>query len=246
MANTCAICGATINVFQSQKLADGNYLCRKVCCKKALKYFDLVQADLIEYKEHAAQVEKGTKIWQRLFVPNMKNKNLKKTLSPIYAYPDIGLMALVETRYKFMNFGKSELACVYRIADLVGYETETETKVVDGKQQKEYFVHYSFANTEGMSHFRVNYSKQSECAAVADYFNKLFGIQKTLGNSINNANRQIDAIKSVVSAVSAAAKSDENADDKARSAFTALDAAIYGDRSELSAKADEALMGLNV
>lgn len=28
MANTCAICGASINIFQSQKLADGNYLCR--------------------------------------------------------------------------------------------------------------------------------------------------------------------------------------------------------------------------
>lgn len=31
MANTCAIYGATINVFQAQKLADGNYLCRKTC-----------------------------------------------------------------------------------------------------------------------------------------------------------------------------------------------------------------------
>ncbi|CBL17239.1 hypothetical protein RUM_10860 [Ruminococcus champanellensis 18P13 = JCM 17042] len=29
--NTCAICGASIHIFQSQKLADGNYLCRKVC-----------------------------------------------------------------------------------------------------------------------------------------------------------------------------------------------------------------------
>lgn len=31
MANTCAICGATINVFQAQKLADRDYLCRKTC-----------------------------------------------------------------------------------------------------------------------------------------------------------------------------------------------------------------------
>ncbi len=31
MVNTCAICGATINVFQAQKLVDGNYLCRKTC-----------------------------------------------------------------------------------------------------------------------------------------------------------------------------------------------------------------------
>lgn len=31
MVNTCAICGVTINVFQAQNLADGNYLCRKTC-----------------------------------------------------------------------------------------------------------------------------------------------------------------------------------------------------------------------
>ena len=31
MVNTCAICGATINVFQAHKLVDGNYLCRKTC-----------------------------------------------------------------------------------------------------------------------------------------------------------------------------------------------------------------------
>ena len=29
MANTCAICGATINVLQSQKLMDGNYICTR-------------------------------------------------------------------------------------------------------------------------------------------------------------------------------------------------------------------------
>ena len=40
MANTCAICGASINIFQSQKLADGNYLCRKTCCEKAMRNFD--------------------------------------------------------------------------------------------------------------------------------------------------------------------------------------------------------------
>ena len=55
MANTCAICGASINIFQSQKLADGNYLCRKNCCKKAMRNFDLVTATLPQFKMHAAQ-----------------------------------------------------------------------------------------------------------------------------------------------------------------------------------------------
>lgn len=29
MANKCAICGAEINLIQTQKLADGNCICRK-------------------------------------------------------------------------------------------------------------------------------------------------------------------------------------------------------------------------
>ena len=42
MANTCAICGATINVLQSQKLMDGNYICTKGCRAKGLKYYDKI------------------------------------------------------------------------------------------------------------------------------------------------------------------------------------------------------------
>ncbi len=246
MANTCAICGATINVFQSQKLADGNYLCRKECCKKALtKYFDFVHATLPEYQMHAAQVERGTKIWEQLFVPRRKSKDKNEKLEyhyqPVVVAPSLGLVALLETRYKFMNFGKSEHVCVFRLDDLVCYETEKETKTVDGQEQAEYYVHYSFRNTSGLSDFRVRYSSASECQAVEKYFNKLFGIQKTLGNSINNCKRQTNAIKDIASAVSAAAKGEDTAEAKVSSAFDALDATIYGDRSELKARADAAL-----
>ena len=31
MANKCAICGADINLIQTQKLSDGNCICRKNC-----------------------------------------------------------------------------------------------------------------------------------------------------------------------------------------------------------------------
>ena len=91
MANTCAICGATINVFQAQKLADGNYLCRK---KALTKYFDFVGATLPSFQAHAAQVEKGTKIWNELFVPNLKGKSIKKTVSPVYVAPDLRLFVV--------------------------------------------------------------------------------------------------------------------------------------------------------
>ena len=66
-------------------------------------------------------------------------------------------------------------------------------------------------------------------------------IQKTLGNSINNSKRQIKAIKNITSAVSGSVKGDSTADTKTNSALEALDAAIYGDRSELKARADAAL-----
>lgn len=246
MANTCAICGASINVFQSQKLADGNYLCRKECCKKALtKYFDFVHATLPEYQCHVAQVERGTKIWEQLFVPRLKEKDkaekLERHYQPLIVAPSLGLAALLETRYKFMNFGKSEHACVFRLDDLVCYETEKETKTVDGKQQTEYYIHYAFRNTSGLSDFRVPYASSAECQSVEKYFNKLFGIQKTLGNSMNNSRRQINAIKDIASAVSAAAKGEETAETKVGAAVDSLDAAVYGDRSQLKARADAAL-----
>lgn len=245
MANNCAICGASINVFQAQKLADGNYLCRKVCCKKALNYFDFVNATLPEYQAHVAQVERGTKIWEQLFVPRLKEKDktkkLKTVFSPIYIAPDLGLMALVETRFKLFSFKNTKYACVYRIDELVGYEMETETKTVEGKTEKEYYVHYCFRCSDQLSDFRVKYSNAAECGAVAKYFNELFGIQKTLFNSINNMNRQVNAIKGVASAISAAASGADDAETKGGNAIDALDAAVYGDRSALKAKADAAL-----
>ena len=246
MANTCAICGTTINVFQSQKLADGNYICRKECCKKALtKYFDFVHATLPEYQSHVAQVERGTKIWEQLFISRLKTKDkdekLEQHYQPMIVAPSLGLVALLETRYKFMNFGKSEHACVFRLDDLVCYQTEKETKTVDGKEQAEYYIHYAFRNTSGLADFRVRYAGASECQAVEKYFNKLFGIQKTLGNSINNSKRQMNAIKDIASAVSAAAKGEDAAESKVDAALDSLDIAVYGDRSQLKARADAAL-----
>ena len=241
MANTCAICGASINIFQSQKLSDGNYLCRKNCCKKAMKNFDLVSATLPQFQMHAAQVERGTMLWEKIFVPRRKNKNMKSNFYPFYVDLDTGLMALLETRYKVLWFGKSEHACVYRIADLVGYGMETETKVVDGKKQTEYFVHFSFRNTQGMSDFRVKYNREIECTTLAKFFDNLFGIQKTLGNAMNNWSRQKDAVKNIASAVGAAARGTDDAEEKTYAAMDSLDASVYGDRTEWIAKADAAL-----
>ena len=124
--HNCAICGAEVGLMSGQKLADGNYICRKVCRKKLLKNFDCIPATLGDVTAHIEQVEKGTRIWNELLLPLKKSKNKEEKLKMmgvgdplLYASPSTGLVALVETRYKFMVFGKSELACVYRIADLM-------------------------------------------------------------------------------------------------------------------------------
>ncbi len=134
--HNCAICGAEIGLLAEQKLGDGNYICRKNCRKKLFKVFDCIPASLQEVKAHIAQIEYGTKVWNQIFVPLKKTKVREEKLRQIYGVkdclvyvsPSTGLIAFNETRYKFMFFGKTEYACVYRVADLVTYEYESETK----------------------------------------------------------------------------------------------------------------------
>ena len=134
--HNCAICGAEIGLISAQKLADGNYICRKNCRKKLFKTFDCVPASLQDVTDHIAQIEYGTKVWNQIFVPLKKTKVKEEKLRQVtgiqeyqvYVSPSTGLIAFNENRYKFMFFGKTEYACVYRVADLVTYEYESETK----------------------------------------------------------------------------------------------------------------------
>ena len=161
MANKCAICGAEINLFQTQKLADGNCICRKTCRKKGFKVYDYVHANLYGVQAHIAQVERGTKLWDHYFVPRRKTKDktqkLKRFGSTLFVAEDIGLMAYIQNDYKFWIFGKTTRACVYRIADLraYNYEERIENTGGDSKPQKKSFVRMAFINTEGMSEISV-------------------------------------------------------------------------------------------
>lgn len=85
----------------------------------------------------------------------------------------------------------------------------------------------------------INGGKEFE--SLRKYFDTLFGIQKTLGNAMNNWNKQADAMKSVASGLKAVISGAENVEEKAAEAAGALDVAIYGDRTELIRKADAAL-----
>ncbi len=250
--HNCAICGAEVGLMSEQKLADGNYICRKVCSKKTFKIFDKVSATLGDVTAHIEQIEKGTRIWNELLLPLKKAKDKDAKLKSfgvggtlLYVSPSTGLVALVETRYKIFIFGKSELACVYRLADLVQYDYEEEkVKTSDGKTETKEYCSMMFKDTTGMYGFRLEVANSKSYESMAKYLDTLFGIQKTLGNAFKNAKRQMDAIKSFTGAVKAAAAGTLD-EEQATAAVGALDASVYGDRTEWIKKADAALEPFN-
>ena len=103
----------------------------------------------------------------------------------------------------------------------------------------------AFINTEGMSEISVEMSNIKAFQKLQKYFDTLFGVQKTLGNASNIWKAQAAAIKSAAAGVSAAIRGDTDASEKVGDAIESLDAAIYGDRTELIRRADEALAAFN-
>ena len=86
-------------------------------------------------------------------------------------------------------------------------------------------------------------SSNAEYASLEKYFNELFGIQKTLRNSLNNARRQANAIKSAAGAIKSIV--DGTIDEgQAAETIDAMNAYALGDRTEWIAKADAALVSV--
>ena len=242
----CAICGAEVGLISEQKLADGNYICRKVCVKKCMKIFNKVEATLDSVKSHIEQVEFGTKAWNQIFVPLTKTKVKAEKLKrfgkngELYVSPSTGLVALTENRYKIFIFGKSTIACVYRLADLYGYDYDSETvKNSEGKEETKHYCVLTFNNTPGLYEVRLEV-RAREYEDMEKYFNTQFGIQKTLRNIGNTWKQQINAAKAVADAVKAV-KDGTLDEDQAEATADALNTMQYGDRTEWIAKADAAL-----
>ena len=247
---TCAICGAEINLIQQQKLTDGNFICRKNCKSIGMKQFDYMHADLPTVLAHHDQVTKGTKIFNQYFVPRMKSKDKSQKVErfgDVYVAPDIGLMALAKTDYKYFIFCKYyPKAVVYRIADLKDYDEEIiETKGSDGKVTKDNVMRFIFANTQGLYTFTTKVGNSKSDEACVKYFNKLFGIQKTIGNIGNTWKNQINAIgamgKAIGEAVKSGGEATEDVVNAAGDAADMMNVAIYGDRTALIAAADKTL-----
>lgn len=242
----CAICGAEVGLISEQKLADGNYICRKVCVKKCMKIFNKVEATLDSVNSHIEQLEFGTKAWNQIFVPLTKTKVKEEKLKrfgkngELYVSPSTGLIALTENRYKFFIFGKSTVACVYRLADLYGYDYGYETvKNSEGKEETKHYCILMFRNTPGLYEVRMEI-RSGEYEDMERYFNTLFGIRKTLRNIGNTLKQQTNAAKAIAEAVGAV-KDGTMDETKAEATMDALNAAQYGDRTGWIAKADEAL-----
>ncbi|MBE6562244.1 MAG: hypothetical protein E7660_00740 [Ruminococcaceae bacterium] len=245
--HNCAICGTEVGLFAQQQLADKNYICRKVCAKRCMKLFDFVPSTLEQVKKHIEQVEYGTKVWEQIFVPLAKAKKKEEKIKSfgengmLRVSPSTGLVALIQNDYKIFIFGKTTKACVYRIADLYSYEYVSEVqRGSDGKDVTKHFCVLAFSGVSGMPIVRLPIGSAADFTYIEKYFNKQFGIQKTLGNAINNAKRQINAIKSVTEAVKSAVNGEID-EEKGEAAIDALNANFYGDRTEWIRKADEAL-----
>jgi len=244
--HNCAICGAEVGLISEQKLADGNFICRKVCVKKCMKIFNKVEATLDSVNSHIEQVEFGTRAWEQIFVPLKKTKVKDEKLKyfgkngELCVSPSTGLIALTENRYKIFIFGKSTIACVYRLADLYGYDYDSETvKNSEGKEETKHYCVLMFNNTPGLYEVRLEV-RAREYEDMEKYFNTLFGIQKTLSNIGNTWKQQMNAAKAVAGAVKAV--KDGTLDEaQAEATADALNAAQYGDRTEWIAKADAAL-----
>lgn len=242
----CAICGAEVGLISEQKLADGNYICRKVCVKKCMKIFNKVEATLDSVNSHIEQLEFGTKAWNQIFVPLTKTKVKEEKLKrfgkngELYVSLSTGLIALTENRYKLFIFGKSTVACVYRLADLYGYDYGYETvKNSEGKEETKHYCILMFRNTSGLYEVRMEI-RSGEYEDMERYFNTLFGIRKTLRNIGNTIKQQTNAAKAIAEAVSAV-KDGTMDETKAEATVDALNAAQYGDRTGWIAKADAAL-----
>lgn len=245
--HNCAICGAEIGLISEQKLADGKFICRKVCAKRCMKLFNKVEATLDSVNSHIEQVEFGTKVWEQIFVPLTKTKNKEEKLKHfgqngmLCVSPSTGLIALTENRYKIFIFGKTTMACVYRIADLYGYDYYSEkVKNSEGKEETKHYCILLFRNTPGMYEIRLPISTASDFTSIEKYFNTLFGIQNSLRNIGNKFKQQANAVKAISEAISAV-KDGTMDESKAEATVEALDAAQYGDRTKWIAKADASL-----
>ena len=174
-----------------------------------------------------------------------KSKKLKRVGTYLYVAEDIGLMAYVQNDYKFMMFGKTTRACVYRIADLRSYKYEEQLVKNGDKTEKKPAARLSFTNTQGLYEIVLPMNNSKDFDRLKKYFDTLFGIQNTLGNASNVWKQQMTAVKDIAAGFSATVKGEADAGDKAAQAIDSLDAAIYGDRTEWIQKADAALAAFN-
>jgi len=248
----CAICGTEVGLTGQVKMADGTVICRKVCQKKAMKGYDFMHGNFPALQEHIKQVENDTEIFKK-FLWKAKPKAKFKQIGGLRVYEDLGLIARVRIGKKYFIFvSYVEQACIFRIADLYSYEYEKGSEMrrdpntKTSKLENTHHCHYYFWDTPGESDFSVRIRNKADHHSIDKYFNKLYGIQKTLGNIGATWKNQINAVKAAGSAVKAAASGSEDMEEKAGEAAAAIERMQYGDRTAWKARADATLAAWGV
>lgn len=130
MANKCAICGADINLIQTQKLSDGSCICRKNCRKKGFKSYDYVHSNIPGVKAHLAQAERGTKGLYEFVLPmnNFKDfEKLKKHFDTLFG--------IQNTLGNASNVWKQQMTAVKDIASGFSAEVKGEADAGDKAAQ---------------------------------------------------------------------------------------------------------------
>ena len=208
MSKKCAICGADVNLFQTQKLGDGSRICRKTCRRLGLPSFEYEHADLARVRAHHAEAALGGKLWEQFFVPRMEEtynelRKLKRFGKSVYVSKEIGLAALKENRYKYLFWGKTEHVCVYRIADLRMYDFEKVVTATKKTTKVRYFIRFYFRNIDGLYTFRKQFSRK-KCISIIGYFDDLFGLETVNTWDEKKSGNLIGDIKDIIAMAKAA------------------------------------------
>ena len=78
--HNCAICGAEVGLISAQKLADGNYICRKNCRSQLFPCFESMHATLDEVKAHNEALKaENEKLMDDSYIEKLARENLGMT-----------------------------------------------------------------------------------------------------------------------------------------------------------------------
>ena len=251
---TCSQCNAEVGLLQQVKMRDGNYLCRACANNTHPLFAPASERSLAVYEAHLKQLEQGKILYEKLFIPRKKpadkSMKLKKLGGGMIVAKDIGLLAIVQKRGVILFWGGTPYYMVFRLADLFKYEYSQERDLALGSKAKsevKHYLNFAFWDTTGLDEFKVKMASESACTSAEKYFNECFGLNRKVKHIAGTLKGHIQDVKMAAQGLKTILSKDATDEDKVRGAEQLTQAAkneLYGDRTELIAKADAAMKQL--